>query len=129
MAAAMVLYVLISQLGLVVGNRIASTAAASGPAIYNYTWLVLMLPFGMIGVTVLTVVMPRLSRNAAADDTPAVLADLSLATRLTMITLIPTVAFMTVGGPAIGSALFAYGNFGDVDAGYLGRRLHCRRSR
>src|ERR1700722_11984353 len=120
MAAAMVLYVLISQLGLVVGNQIASTAAASGPAIYNYTWLVLMLPFGMIGVTVLTVVMPRLSRNAAASDTKAVLGDLSLATRLTLITLIPIVAFMTVGGPAIGSALFAYGHFGGVDAGYLG---------
>ncbi|HYB39772.1 MAG TPA: murein biosynthesis integral membrane protein MurJ [Mycobacterium sp.] len=123
MAAAMVLYVLISQFGLVVGNQIASTAAASGPAIYYYTWLVLMLPFGIIGVTVLTVVMPRLSRNAAADDTPAVLADLSLATRLTMITLIPTVAFMTVGGPAIGSALFAYGHFGEVDAGYLGAAI------
>lgn len=123
MAAAMVLYVLISQVGLVVGNQIASTAAASGPAIYNYTWLVLMLPFGMIGVTVLTVVMPRLSRNAAANDTGAVLADLSLATRLTMITLIPTVALMTVGGRAIGSALFAYGHFGDVDAGYLGAAI------
>jgi putative peptidoglycan lipid II flippase len=123
MAAAMVLYVLISQLGLVVGNQIASGAAASGPAIYNYTWLVLMLPFGMIGVTVLTVVMPRLSRNAAADDIPAVLADLSLATRLTMVTLIPTVALMTVGGPAIGSALFAYGHFGEVDAGYLGAAI------
>ncbi len=123
MAAAMVLYVLISQLGLVVGNQIASTAAASGPAIYNYTWLVLMLPFGMIGVTVLTVVMPRLSRNAAADDTKAVLADLSLATRLTLITLIPIVAFMTVGGPAMGSALFAYGHFGGVDAGYLGAAI------
>lgn len=123
MAAAMVLYVLISQLGLIVGNRIASAAAASGPAIYNYTWLVLMLPFGMIGVTVLTVVMPRLSRNAAANDTPAVLADLSLATRLTMVTLIPIVAMMTVGGPAIGSALFAYGNFGEVDAGYLGMAI------
>ncbi|MBY0441797.1 MAG: murein biosynthesis integral membrane protein MurJ [Mycobacteriaceae bacterium] len=120
MAAAMVLYVLISQLGLVIGNQIASAASASGPAIYNYTWLVLMLPFGMIGVTVLTVVMPRLSRNAAANDTPAVLADLSLAIRLTMITLIPAVAVMTVGGPAIGSALFAYGHFGAVDAGYLG---------
>lgn len=123
MAAAMVLYVLISQLGLVVGNQIASTAAASGPAIYNYTWLVLMLPFGMIGVTVLTVVMPRLSRNAAADDTKAVLGDLSLATRLTLITLIPIVAFMTVGGPAMGSALFAYGHFGNVDAGYLGAAI------
>lgn len=123
MAAAMVLYVLISQLGLVVGNQIASSAAASGPTIYNYTWLVLMLPFGMIGVTILTVVMPRLSRNAAADDIPAVLADLSLATRLTMITLIPAVAFMTVGGPAMGSALFAYGHFGQVDAGYLGAAI------
>jgi putative peptidoglycan lipid II flippase len=123
MAAAMVFYVLISQVGLVVTNQIASTAAASGPAIYNYTWLVLMLPYGMIGVTVLTVVMPRLSRNAAADDTDAVLADLSLATRLTMITLIPTVAFMTVGGSAMGSALFAYGHFGDVDAGHLGSAI------
>jgi putative peptidoglycan lipid II flippase len=123
MAAAMVLYVLISQLGLVVGNQIASTAAASGPAIYNYTWLVLMLPYGMIGVTVLTVVMPRLSRNAAAADTKAVLGDLSLATRLTLITLIPIVAFMTVGGSAIGSALFAYGHFGQVDAGYLGAAI------
>ncbi|OBK29907.1 murein biosynthesis integral membrane protein MurJ [Mycobacterium asiaticum] len=123
MAAAMVLYVVISQLGYVVGNQIASGSAASGPAIYNYTWLVLMLPFGIIGVTVLTVVMPRLSRNAAAEDIPAVLADLSLATRLTMITLIPAVAFMTVGGPAMGSALFAYGHFGQVDAGYLGAAI------
>jgi putative peptidoglycan lipid II flippase len=123
MASAMVIYVVISQIGLIVGNRIASGAAASGPAIYNYTWLVLMLPFGMIGVTVLTVVMPRLSRNAAANDTPAVLADLSLATRLTMVTLIPIVAVMTVGGPAIGSALFAYGNFGEVDANYLGMAI------
>jgi putative peptidoglycan lipid II flippase len=123
MAAAMVCYVLISQIGLIVTNQIASTAAASGPAIYNYTWLVLMLPYGMIGVTVLTVVMPRLSRNAAADDAGGVLADLSLATRLTMITLIPAVAFMTVGGSAMGSALFAYGHFGDIDAGHLGAAI------
>lgn len=51
------------------------------------------------------------------------LADFSLATRLTMVTLIPIVAFMTVGGPAIGSALFAYGNFGATDAGYLGMAI------
>lgn len=123
MALAMVLYVLISQIGLIVGNQIASAAAASGPAIYNYTWLILQLPFGIIGVTVLTVVMPRLSRNAAADDGPAVLADLNLATRLTMLTLIPIVAMMTVGGPAIGSALFSYGNFGQTDASYLGMAI------
>jgi putative peptidoglycan lipid II flippase len=123
MAAAMMLYVLISQIGFVVSSQVASTAAASGPAIYNYTWMVLMLPFGMIGVTILTVVMPRLSRNAAAGDTSAVLADLSLGTRLQLVTLIPIVAFMTVAGPAIGSALFAYGKFGSVDANYLGMAI------
>ncbi|MCZ0731977.1 murein biosynthesis integral membrane protein MurJ [Mycolicibacterium iranicum] len=123
MAVAMVLYVLISQVGFIVGNQVASSAAASGPAIYNYTWLILQLPFGIVGVTVLTVVMPRLSRNAAAENGPAVLADLSLATRLTMVSLIPIVAMMTVGGPAIGSALFSYGNFGAVDAGYLGMAI------
>ncbi|MFB1293963.1 murein biosynthesis integral membrane protein MurJ [Mycobacterium sp. pW049] len=123
MAVAMVLYVLISQVGFIVGNQVASSAAASGPAIYNYTWLILQLPFGIVGVTVLTVVMPRLSRNAAAENGPAVLADLSLATRLTMVSLIPIVAMMTVGGPAIGSALFSYGNFGAVDAAYLGMAI------
>jgi putative peptidoglycan lipid II flippase len=123
MGAAMLLYVLISQAGFVVGNQIASTAAASGPAVYNYAWLVLQLPFGMIGVTVLTVVMPRLSRNAAADDQPAVLADVNLATRLTMLTLIPVVAFMTVAGPAIGSALFDYGNFKGADAESMGQAI------
>ncbi len=51
------------------------------------------------------------------------LDDLSLATRLTMVTLIPIVAMMTVGGPAIGSALFAYGNFSACDAGYLGMAI------
>lgn len=123
MALAMVLYVLVSQVGFIVGNQVASASAASGPAIYNYTWLILQLPFGIVGVTVLTVVMPRLSRNAASGDGGAVLADLSLATRLTMLTLIPIVALMTVGGPAIGSALFSYGNFGAVDAGYLGMAI------
>ena len=123
MAAAMVLYVLISQIGLIVGNQIASAAAASGPAIYNYTWLVLMLPFGMIGVTVLTVVMPRLSRNAAANDGPRRARRPVAGDAADDGDADPVVAFMTVGGPAIGSALFAYGNFGDVDAGYLGMAI------
>ncbi|WP_131725015.1 lipid II flippase MurJ, partial [Mycobacteroides abscessus] len=67
-----------------------------------------------------TAIMPRLSRNAAAQDTPAVIGDMSLATRLTMTVLIPVVAVMTVAGPAMGPALFAYGNFHLGSAHYLG---------
>ncbi|MEV0682457.1 murein biosynthesis integral membrane protein MurJ [Nocardia sp. NPDC050378] len=116
MAAAIILYVLISQIGLVVANNIASAADEAGPAIFANAWALLQLPYGVIGVTLLTAIMPRLSRNAAADDTPAVVDDLSAATRLTMIAMIPIVAFLTLCGPAIGEALYGYAQFsGDAE--------------
>jgi len=123
MAVAIVLYVLISQAGMIVATRISSHADASGPAIYNNAWLLLQLPYGVLGVTVLTAIMPRLSRNAAADDTPAVVDDLSVATRLTMISLIPIITFLTFAGPEIGQALYGYGNFGTGDAERLGQAV------
>jgi putative peptidoglycan lipid II flippase len=123
MAVAIILYVLISQAGMIVATRISSHADASGPAIYNNAWLLLQLPYGVLGVTVLTAIMPRLSRNAAADDTPAVVDDLSVATRLTMISLIPIITFLTFAGPEIGQALYGYGNFGSGDAERLGQAV------
>lgn len=119
MAAAIILYVLISQIGAVVANHISSQADAAGPAIYQNAWLLLQLPYGVLGVTLLTAIMPRLSRNAAADDTPAVVDDLSVATRLTMIALIPIVTFLTLAGPQVGQALMGYGRFAE-DAERLG---------
>ena len=123
MAVAIILYVLISQAGMIVATRISSHADASGPAIYNNAWLLLQLPYGVLGVTVLTAIMPRLSRNAAADDTPAVVDDLSVATRLTMVSLIPIITFLTFAGPEIGQALYGYGNFGTGDAERLGQAV------
>ncbi|MGS2807636.1 murein biosynthesis integral membrane protein MurJ [Nocardia sp. MW-W600-9] len=116
MGAAIILYVLISQIGLVVANNIASSADEAGPAIFANAWALLQLPYGVLGVTLLTAIMPRLSRNAAADDTPAVVDDLSVATRLTMIALIPVVTFLTLAGPEIGQALYGYARFsGDAE--------------
>ena len=119
MAAAIILYVLISQIGGIFANNIASRADEAGPAIYQNAWLLLQLPYGVIGVTLLTAIMPRLSRNAANDDTPAVVDDLSAATRLTMIALIPIVTFLTFAGPQVGDALFGYARFAE-DASRLG---------
>lgn len=116
MGSAIILYVVISQIGLIVSNHIASTADEAGPAIYTNAWLLLQLPYGVLGVTLLTAIMPRLSRNAAADDTPAVVDDLSVATRLTMIALVPVVTFLTLAGPQVGEALFGYSRFtGDAE--------------
>lgn len=123
MAAAIVLYVLISQIGMIFATRVSSGADEAGPAIYNNAWLLLQLPYGVLGVTVLTAIMPRLSRNAAADDTPAVVDDLSVATRLTMISLIPIVTFLTIAGSQVGAALYGYGNFGGGNAERLGEAV------
>ncbi|CAM3237588.1 lipid II flippase MurJ [Prescottella defluvii] len=123
MAVAIVLYVLISQLGMMFATRISAAADEAGPAIYTNAWLLLQLPYGVLGVTVLTAIMPRLSRNAAAEDTPAVVDDLSVATRLTMIALVPVVTFFTFAGPQIGHALYGYGNFGAGNAERLGEAV------
>ncbi|GAA4485005.1 murein biosynthesis integral membrane protein MurJ [Rhodococcus olei] len=123
MGVAIVLYVLISQIGLMIGTRIAADVDPSGPVIYQQAWLLLQLPYGILGVTVLTAIMPRLSRNAADEDTPAVVDDLSVATRLTMVSLVPVVGFLTFAGPQVGHALFGYGNFGAADAERLGHAV------
>ncbi|OZC88784.1 peptidoglycan biosynthesis protein MviN [Rhodococcus sp. 06-412-2C] len=114
MAAAIVLYVVISQVGLIVATNIASGTDDASNTIYSQAWIVLQLPYGILGVTVLTAIMPRLSRNAANGDTPSVVDDLSVATRLTMVTLVPIVVFLTFAGPWVGEALYGFGRFADV---------------
>ncbi|ROZ99012.1 virulence factor MviN [Gordonia sp. OPL2] len=123
MALAIVTYVAILQVGLIVTYRIAAHADASGISVYATHWQLLQLPYGVLGVTILTAIMPRLSRHAAADDDHAVVDDLSLATRLTMVALVPVVAYMTFFGPAIGIAVFNFGRFDADTASQLGSVL------
>ncbi len=123
MGIAIVAYVAVSQLGYIVTTRIASTADAAAPTVYQQSWLLLQVPYGIIGVTLLTAIMPRLSRNAADGNDKAVVRDLSVGTRLTMIALIPIVVFFTAFGVPIANALFAYGLFPAKTADILGWTL------
>lgn len=123
MGIAIVAYVAISQVGYIITTRIASTADAAAPTVYQQAWLLLQVPYGIIGVTLLTAIMPRLSRNAADGDDRAVVRDLSVGTRLTMIALIPIVVFFTAFGQPIANALFAYGEFPKETADILGWTL------
>nr|WP_080792203.1 murein biosynthesis integral membrane protein MurJ [Corynebacterium pacaense] len=123
MAVAIVVYVAISQFGYVITTRIASVADAAAPVIYQNHWLLLQVPYGVIGVTLLTAIMPRLSRNAADGDDKAVVSDLTLGTKLTFIALIPIVVFFTVFGVPIANALFAYKDFDAETANILGWTL------
>lgn len=123
MAMAIVVYVAISQIGYFVTINIAAAADAAAPNIYMQAWLLLQMPYGIIGVTLLTAIMPRLSRNAADGDDTAVVKDLTLATRLTFMALIPVVVFMTFFGPYIGRGLFGYLNMDPESASLIGVTL------
>ncbi|AWB82876.1 murein biosynthesis integral membrane protein MurJ [Corynebacterium yudongzhengii] len=123
MALAIIVYVAISQLGFIINNRIASDSAVGAITIYQYHWLLLQVPYGVIGVTLLTAIMPRLSRNAADGDDRAVVNDLTMATKLTFIALVPIIVFFTGFGTEISHALFQFRNFDEESADLLGLTL------
>ena len=122
-ALAGVTYVLISQVGLVMTNRIGAAADEAAIAIYQTYWLLLQVPYGIIGVTLLTAINPRLADNGVAGRTDAVVRDISLGTRLSLFGLLPIIAFMTAFGPVVATGLFRYGNFDAHSADVLGLTL------
>lgn len=114
-------YVAISQVGFVVVNRVLTSADPGGVTIYANAWLLLQLPYGVLGVSLLTALMPRMSRSAADGRTQDVINDLSMGSRMSAVMLVPISAVMTALGPWIGEALF----FGEAsaNAGRLGEAL------
>jgi putative peptidoglycan lipid II flippase len=116
-------YVAVSQVGWVITTRVLTAGAAGGASIYSNAWLLFQLPYGVIGVSLLTAIMPRLSRSAADGDTDKLIGDLSLGSRLSTVMLVPISAMLTIAGSAIGVALFAVGEASGADAARLGDAL------
>lgn len=117
------LYVLAGQIGLVVTYRIASATAGGGVATYAYAWILLIVPYGVLGNSVLTALMPRISRATADGNISAVVADLSLGTRISALLLLPISALFTVAGGQIATVLFSYGHSDLAQADRLGQTL------
>ena len=118
-----VIYVLIGQAGYVVTTRVAADSAVGAVGIYANTWLLLQVPYGVLGVSLLTALMPRMSRAAAEGRNADVVADLSLGSRLLAIFLIPVSVLLTVFGPQVGTALFGLRSANLDGAAQLGAAL------
>ncbi|WP_373300517.1 murein biosynthesis integral membrane protein MurJ [Amycolatopsis deserti] len=116
-------YVAVSQIGFTVNTRVLTSGDPGGVTIYSNAWLLFQLPYGVIGVSLLTAIMPRLSRNAADGDTRKVVADLSYASRISTVMLVPIAAVMSVIGTSVGVALFSGGENSTTDASRLGEAL------
>ncbi|SDP75701.1 putative peptidoglycan lipid II flippase [Actinopolyspora xinjiangensis] len=100
-------YVGVSQIGLLALSRVATAADPGAWSIYNYVWMLLQLPYGVIGFSVMTAILPRMSAAAADGDHERMIGDLSLGNRLSTVSLLPISAVMTALGVPIAMALFS----------------------
>lgn len=122
LAGWLVLYTLITQVGYTELSKVATAASSGSYAVYASAWNLIQVPYGVVGVSLLTAIMPRLSKAAATGDMDGVVDNLSTGSRMTSVMLIPLVAIMTVLGPEIGQALFSLGH-GGSNATQLGLTL------
>jgi putative peptidoglycan lipid II flippase len=115
-------YVAATQVGILVIDRVATSAAPGTVSIYNTTWLLVQLPYGVIGFALLTAILPRMSKNAGEGNLGALIDDMSFGNRMSTVMLGPISGLMTILGPQIGVALFSLGQ-SDSEATRLGLTL------
>jgi putative peptidoglycan lipid II flippase len=123
-----VAYAAISQVGVVVATNVANDAGRAGglgSSGFAITSLLFQMPYGIIGVALLTALLPRMSRAAARGDTGGVVQDLALGTRLSALGLLPVTAGLVVLGPALAVVAFGRGNTSVDDARAIGVALAC----
>lgn len=102
-------YVVASQVGVSVIQYVGNHGAARGYSVFTQADLLFQMPYGILVVSLLTALMPRLSRAAVRGDNPAVIGDLALGARLSAVALIPVTVGLIVLGSPLGVTLFAHG--------------------
>ncbi|MER5394358.1 murein biosynthesis integral membrane protein MurJ [Saccharopolyspora sp. NPDC002686] len=123
LAGWVVLYTLVSQAGMVVITRVTGQGTPGSVATFNYAWLLSQVPYGVLGVSLLTALMPRISKAAAAEDTRSFVADLALGTRMSSVLLMPISALLIVAGGPLAVAFFSLGASDVAAADRLGYAL------
>nr|WP_268871921.1 murein biosynthesis integral membrane protein MurJ [Amycolatopsis orientalis] len=116
-------YVAVSQIGYTITTRVLTSGSQGGVTAYSNAWLLFQLPYGVIGVSLLTAIMPRMSRAAADGDHKKLIGDLSYASRISTVTLLPISAVMTIVGGSVGIALFTLGKGTVENASRMGEAL------
>ncbi len=114
-------YVVASQVGVTVILKVANDH--HGVTIFTNSDLLFQMPYGILVVSLLTALMPRMSRAAARQDDAAVVDDLSLGARLSAVALVPITAGLIALGPAFTTVFFDYGNNTLADARQYGINL------
>lgn len=101
--------VVAAQVLLAVATRSASLSGPGGIAAYQSAYAVFQVPVAVIALSVMTAILPRLSRSAARLDHAQVIGDLSLAVRISAVAMAPIAVGMVVLGRQLATLLFDNG--------------------
>lgn len=123
-----ILLVLVNQLGTLVVIRLAtgvnvSGDADAGVAVYQMAFVLFMLPQSVITVSLVTALLPRLSKYAAADQVDVVRERIGWTLRTSGSLMVPAAAAFIVLGVPIAVLLFRYGTLSLESARLLGLTL------
>jgi len=108
-----------NQLGFLVIMRWATSAnytsttsgiPGGGSFVYNNAYLMFILPHSIVTVSVVTALMPRMSRAAHAGNMTALRRDISRGMRLVSAAIVPSSIVLLLLGPQLALLLLGYGN-------------------
>ena len=122
MAGWMSVYVVTQWAGNLVVQILANNASAGqgGYSAYSIAWQLFQLPYAIVGISVITALLPRMSEHASARRYSLVRDDFSIGVRLASVIVVPTSIYLFVLGGPVAEFLFSYGSGTPADARYIG---------
>jgi putative peptidoglycan lipid II flippase len=122
MAGWMSVYVVSQWAGNLVVQIVANAASpgANGYSAYSIAWQLFQLPYAVVGISVITALLPRMSEHASARRYSLVRDDFSIGVRLASVLVVPAAIYLGVLGGPLAQFLFSYGSTNAYHARYIG---------
>src|SRR6516165_57220 len=99
----------------------AASPGANGYSAYSIAWQLFQLPYAVIGISVITALLPRMSEHASARRYSLVRDDFSIGVRLASVLVVPAAVYLFVRGGSLAEFLFSYGSNSPEAARYIGQ--------
>jgi len=120
MAGWMFAYIATTQAAFLVTTKVAGDATGAGIVQYNYAWLLFQLPYAVVGISVITALLPRMSAHAAQRRYGLVRQDFSAGVRLSAAIVVPCSLVLAAIGPDLAQLFLGHGAMRPADARYTG---------
>ena len=117
-------YTLTTFVSFLVVQNVANKAGAAVPQdgfpTYTYAFQLFQMPYAIIGISVITALLPRMSAHAAERKYSLVRGDFSSGVRLSAVIVVPAALLLAVLGAPLADGLIGYGHMSSANASYIG---------